>query len=195
MGHNRHHLRRPATLGRPEPVFIAASCARQSAAVAASRQLLALLNNADRTLRDLAATEIHDPDQTGTSTCGSSGAGRRFVLCLDLYDRLFVVLARRAANGRLARHQWIGIRTGSTLRSDLGWVAGHRAALRLTPLFVVTNVVTCVALLAAALYVPTLGLVRLVGFGAVVAIIVLVVYSAYVGGKAAKSADAPTDDG
>ena len=52
---------------------------------------------------------------------------------------LLVVLARRAANGRLARNQWAGIRTPSTLRSDRGWVAGHRAALRLTPLFLLMN--------------------------------------------------------
>jgi hypothetical protein len=107
---------------------------------------------------------------------------------------LFVVLARRAAKGRLARNQWIGIRTGSTLRTDLGWVAGHRAALRLTPLFILTNVITCVALFATALYLQTLGLVRLVGFGVVVVIIVLVVYSAYVASKAAKSADDHPDN-
>jgi hypothetical protein len=107
---------------------------------------------------------------------------------------LLIVLARRAANGRLARNQWVGIRTPSTLRSDLGWVAGHRAALRLTPLFLLMNVVTCVALFAAALYVSTPVVVRLVGFGVIAVIIALVVYSAYVAGNAAKSADAGTDD-
>jgi SdpI/YfhL protein family len=107
---------------------------------------------------------------------------------------LFVVLARRAANGRLQRNQWIGIRTPSTLRSDRGWVAGHRAALRLTPLFLVANVVTCGALFAVALYASTLGVVRLVGFGVVAVILGLVVYSAFVAGNAAKSADAGPDD-
>lgn len=91
---------------------------------------------------------------------------------------LFIVLARRAANGRLQRNQWIGIRTPSTLRSDRGWVAGHRAALRLTPLFVLTSVVMCFALFAVALYVSTPGLVRLVGFGVIAVIIALVIYSA-----------------
>ena len=107
---------------------------------------------------------------------------------------LFIVLARRAANGRLQRNQWIGIRTPSTLRSDRGWVAGHRAALRLIPLFLVTNVVTCGALFAVALYVSALGVVRLVGFGVIAVILALVVYSAYVAGNAAKSADANLDD-
>jgi len=107
---------------------------------------------------------------------------------------LFIVLARRAANGRLQRNQWIGIRTPSTLRSDRGWVVGHRAALRLTPLFLFTNVVTCGALFAVALYLPTPGVVRLVGFGVIAVIIALVIYSAYVAGNAAKSADAHSDD-
>lgn len=107
---------------------------------------------------------------------------------------LLIVLARRAASGRLARNQWVGIRTPSTLRSDRGWVAGHRAALRLTPLFLLMNAVTCSALFAAARYVSSPIVVRLVGFGVIGIIIVLVVYSAYVAGNAAKSADARPDD-
>jgi uncharacterized membrane protein len=107
---------------------------------------------------------------------------------------LFITLARRAANGRLQRNQWIGIRTPSTLRTDRGWMAGHRAALRLTPLFLFTNVVTCVALFAVALCVSTPGVVKLVGFGVIAAIIAPVIYSAFVAGNAAKSADARRDD-
>jgi hypothetical protein len=107
---------------------------------------------------------------------------------------LLVVLARRAVNGRLARNQWAGIRTAATLRSDVGWVAGHRAALRLTPLFLGANVVMCGALFAAALYASTPGMVRLIGIGVIVGIIVLVIYSAYVASKAARSAEAKTDD-
>src|SRR6185437_6474580 len=107
---------------------------------------------------------------------------------------LLLVLARRAADGRLARNQWVGIRTPSTLRSDSGWVAGHRAALRLTPLFLLMNVVTCGALFGAALYVSAPGMVRLVGFGVIAVVIAVVVYSAYVAGNAAKVADAGTDD-
>jgi hypothetical protein len=107
---------------------------------------------------------------------------------------LLVVLARRAVNGRLARNQWAGIRTAATLRSDVGWVAGHRAALRLTPLFLGANVVTCGALFAAASTGSTPGVIRLLGIGVVVEIIILVVYSAYVASKAANAAEAKTDD-
>jgi hypothetical protein len=107
---------------------------------------------------------------------------------------VFIMLARRAANGRLQRNQWIGIRTPSTLRSDRGWMAGHRAALRLTPLFLLTTVAMCVALFAVALYASTPGVVRPVGFGVIVVIIALVIYSAFVAGNAAKSADVHTDE-
>jgi hypothetical protein len=50
---------------------------------------------------------------------------------------VLIAVAWRAANGRLKRNQWTGIRTPSTMRSDQAWVAGHRAALRLTPRYVV----------------------------------------------------------
>lgn len=107
---------------------------------------------------------------------------------------LLVALASRAANGRLERNQWIGIRTPSTMRSDQAWVAGHRAALRLTPLFLLATVVMCVALFAAALYGPTTTLVRLVGFGVFVIVLALVFYSAFVASKAAKSAEGQRGD-
>jgi ABC-type transport system involved in cytochrome c biogenesis permease subunit len=106
---------------------------------------------------------------------------------------LFITFASRAASGRLQRNQWIGIRTPSTMRSDRGWVAGHQAALRLAPLFLLTTIVTCSALFAVALYVSTPGVVRLLGFGVVAVIVVLVICSAFVAGNAAKSVDAHPD--
>jgi hypothetical protein len=63
----------------------------------------------------------------------------------------------------------------------------------LTPLFLLTTVVTCAALFAVALYVSMPGVVRLVGFGAIAVIIALVIYSAFVAGNAAKSADDDPD--
>ena len=41
---------------------------------------------------------------------------------------VLVAIDWAAANGRLQRNQWAGIRTPSTMRSDQAWVAGHRAA-------------------------------------------------------------------
>jgi uncharacterized membrane protein len=102
---------------------------------------------------------------------------------------VLIVLASRAANGRLARNQWIGIRTPSTMRSDQAWKAGHAAALRMAPLFVIVTVVICVALFAAALYASTTKAVVLIGFGSIAVVLVLLIYSALVASKAAKSAD------
>ncbi len=38
-------------------------------------------------------------------------------------------LTRRAADGRLRRNVWVGMRTAKTLRDDHAWVVGHRAAV------------------------------------------------------------------
>ena len=40
----------------------------------------------------------------------------------------FAALVRRAADGRLPRNNYAGIRIPGTLRDDEGWLAGHRAA-------------------------------------------------------------------
>jgi hypothetical protein len=104
-----------------------------------------------------------------------------------LTTAVFIAVASRAANGRLARNQWVGIRTRSTMRSDAAWMAGHRAALRLTPLFLIATVTMCAALVPIALY-ATPSVVQLVGFGVVAAILALVLYSAFVANKAANLA-------
>jgi hypothetical protein len=65
---------------------------------------------------------------------------------------LLITLASRAADGRLQRNSWVGIRGPSTMRSDQAWVAGHRAALRLTPLYLLSTGVTLTALFAAVLW-------------------------------------------
>lgn len=102
---------------------------------------------------------------------------------------VLIVLASRAANGRLARNQWVGIRTPSTMRSDQAWKAGHAAALRMAPLFVIVTVVICVALFAAALYASTTKVVVFIGFGSLAVLLILLIYSALVASKAAKAAD------
>jgi uncharacterized membrane protein len=102
---------------------------------------------------------------------------------------LLIVLASRAANGRLARNQWVGIRTPSTMKSDRAWMAGHRAALRMAPLFVLVTVAICVALFAAAIYAPTTKIVVIIGFASLAVVLILLVWSAIVAGRAAKSAE------
>ena len=42
------------------------------------------------------------------------------------------LVTRRAADGRLGRNAFAGIRTGSTLRSEAAWRAGHAAAVPLS---------------------------------------------------------------
>jgi uncharacterized membrane protein len=91
--------------------------------------------------------------------------------------------------GRLARNQWVGIRIPSTMRSDRAWVAGHRAALRLMPLHLLTGI----ALLVAVLCAPTVGTVHLVGIGGAVVFVMVAVVTAVIAGRAAKAVDDRTD--
>lgn len=106
---------------------------------------------------------------------------------------VFIALSSRAANGRLPRNQWAGIRTPSTMRSDQAWVAGHHAALRLIPLYLLVTAIACAALVWAALYATT-AVVMGVGFGGFAALIALLLYTGMTAGKAAKSADDQPDD-
>jgi hypothetical protein len=64
-----------------------------------------------------------------------------------------------AASGRLQRNQWVGIRIPSTMRSDQAWVTGHRAALRLTPLYLLVLAGTLTALSLAVLSAEALRVV------------------------------------
>lgn len=49
-------------------------------------------------------------------------------LLLAATGAAMAVVVRAAAQGRLARNAYVGIRTRATLRSDSGWRDGHAAA-------------------------------------------------------------------
>ena len=70
--------------------------------------------------------------------------------------------------------------------------AGHRAAARLTPLYLVITAVVCAAVVWAALYASSPGVVITVGLGGFAVLIVAVIYTSIIAGKAAKSADGGT---
>ena len=101
---------------------------------------------------------------------------------------LSATVTSRAASGRLARNQWIGIRTPSTMRGDQAWMVGHRAARRLTPLYVLNAVAASAVLSLGVVQSWSTGVVMLAGITAFVAFVVIGVCAAIVAGRAAKSA-------
>jgi hypothetical protein len=115
-------------------------------------------------------------------------------LCQVVAIGVLIRVNWRAANGRLPRNQSTGLRTAATMRSDKAWVAGHRAALRLTPLYLLTIAGTITALLVAVLLPASLSVTLVVGVGGLFALVPLAVYSAVVANKAAKSAGDQPDD-
>ncbi|MGV0594194.1 SdpI family protein [Mycolicibacterium porcinum] len=107
---------------------------------------------------------------------------------------LMASVTSRAASGRLARNQWVGIRTPSTMRSDNAWVAGHRAAHRLVPLYVLNAVVACAALLVGVLCEFSVGGIMFIGIGLFAAFTGISVYVAIAAGRAARSSDDNDDE-
>lgn len=106
---------------------------------------------------------------------------------------VLITVNRRAASGQLKRNQWTGIRTPSTMRSDQAWVAGHRAAVRLTPLYVVTTALTVSALFVTAVM-ASFGVTLIVGASGLLVSVPIALYSALVAGKAAKLVSAEPKD-
>ncbi|MBN3510958.1 SdpI family protein [Mycolicibacterium septicum] len=107
---------------------------------------------------------------------------------------LMAGVTSRAASGSLARNQWVGIRTPSTMHSDHAWIAGHRAAHRLVPLYVVSAVVACAALLVGALRAFSIGAIMFIGIALFATFICISIYVAIAAGRAARSFDYNDDD-
>jgi uncharacterized membrane protein len=102
---------------------------------------------------------------------------------------VIATVTARAAAGSLARNQWTGIRTPSTMRSDHAWQAGHRAAHRLTPLYFVNAVAACAVLVVAVRRQWSVGAITGIGVAAFVTLIAIAVYATIRAGRAARSAD------
>jgi hypothetical protein len=107
---------------------------------------------------------------------------------------VLITINRRAADGRLPRNASAGLRTPATMRSDRAWVAGHRAALRHTPLYLLVLGTTLIALLVTVLCTRAVSVAMIVGASGLFAFVPLAIYSAVVAGKAAKSVDGHAED-
>jgi hypothetical protein len=103
---------------------------------------------------------------------------------------LLIAIDWAAAKGRLRRNQFVGIRTPSTMRSDHAWIAGHRAALRLTPVHLVTGV----SLLIGVFCARTVAGLNVIGVSGAIVFVVVALFTAVVAGRAAKAAEDRSDD-
>lgn len=97
---------------------------------------------------------------------------------------LLITIDWAAANGRLRRNQFIGIRTPSTMRSDRAWIAGHRAALRLMPLHLLTGI----AVLMAVFFTRTVPGLNAVGISGAIVFVAVAVFTGIVASRAARAA-------
>jgi hypothetical protein len=102
---------------------------------------------------------------------------------------LLIAIDWAAAKGRLRRNQFVGIRTPSTMRSDHAWIAGHRAALRLTPVHALTGLAVVIAILVTR----TVAGLNIVGVGGASVFVVVALFTAVVAGRAAKAAEESPD--
>lgn len=102
-----------------------------------------------------------------------------------LLTALLIAIDWAAVKGHLRRNQFVGIRTPSTMRSDRAWVAGHRAALRLTPLHLVTGVSLLIGVFSAR----TIAGLNLVGACGAIVFLAVALFTGVVAGRAAKAVE------
>lgn len=98
---------------------------------------------------------------------------------------LLIWMARAAADGRLRRNQWAGIRIPSTMASDEAWLAGHRAAEAPTRW---AGWVAIVSGLLALFPIPLEAVALGVGVACLV-LLALVLHGARLAGRAARAAE------
>lgn len=122
------------------------------------------------------------------------------VIVAGIFIVAFVVLVvvmsavvYRASTGALARNQWTGIRTPSTMRSDQAWVTAHRAARRLIPLYALWAVVADAALVVAVVRAWSVGAVISIAVAAFAVFFVVAMYTAALASWAAKTVDNDTE--
>lgn len=122
-----------------------------------------------------------------------SDLGVRIVLVVVMAGSgiLLVWMARAGASGRLKRNAIAGIRIPSTMASDEAWLAAHIRAKRPTAL---AGYVSIASGLLALLPVPVevLGVTVLAACGAM---LVLTLYGARIGGRAAAEGAKASNDG
>ncbi len=116
-----------------------------------------------------------------------------WAVCQIIVCAVLISVNWRAANGRLPRNPSTGLRTAATISSDSAWVAGHRAALRLAPLYLLVLAVTLGSLIGVVLATETMGLAMVVGSGGLVMFVPVAIYSTIVANRAAKSVGGSSD--
>jgi hypothetical protein len=71
------------------------------------------------------------------------------------------------------------------MRSDQAWIAGHRAALRLMPLHLLTGI----AVLMAAFFTRTVAGLNVIGVSGATVFVVVAFFTAVTAGRAAKASE------
>lgn len=109
------------------------------------------------------------------------------IVFLAILGVLILWVTRAGAKGSLKRNGWVGVRTRSTMASDVGWVAGHRAATPVSIAIALLVFVADVVLAAAIVRNWSTAAVTVVSLGSVAAMLLLLGLAAVKAEHAAKN--------